>query len=191
MSTRIAALIARNQKTVANLPTMSAAEKFALLEQLDAERQTTKGVGESLTILDLHRLVEQDLWSWGMQTALEEGDGGKKRKSLALYMQQKMPLAEMLREIARDLSSISPADRFTLMTLLNERIHSDAKPKDRLNFADLYQLTRQSLWTWMTQRSLEARSKPKKQKSAKGAKSAKSPKTGAAKRHATAKSKKK
>src|SRR5207253_2252453 len=78
-------------------------------------------------------------------------------KPLAACMQPNLPLAEQLHGIARDLPEISPADRFTLLTILNERTHGRAKPAERQKFLDLQQLTRQSLWMWMTQKALTER----------------------------------
>lgn len=169
MSNRITDLLVRNQKTVAALPGMSASEKFSLLTQLEQERRDTRGVGEVLIIMDLHRVIEQELWSWGLQAALAERDDAPRRKPLAAYLQQKGPLIEQLQEIRGNLPAISPADKFTLMTLLNERIHSDAKPRERLAFLDLYQLTRQSLWVWLTEKALHERIAGRKKKSAKKA----------------------
>lgn len=168
MASKVAELLSRNQAVVEALPKMTASDKFALLESLEQERRDSKSVGECQVIMDLHRVVEQDLWGWAMHAAFEErAQSGAKGKPLGAYMQQHMPLAEQLREIARDLPAIPPADRFTLLRILNEGSQRRSKPAESVMFLDLHQMTKQSLWSWMTQKSLAERVAVAKKRAAK------------------------
>lgn len=169
MANRFAELVKRNQDAVAALPEMSASDRFALLESLEAERAGLKTDGEAKASLDLYRVVEQDLWSWAMRTAFDEREdsGSRKRKPLAEYLLPNLPIADQLKAIADELHTISPGDRFTLLGILNERVHGRAKPAEQLMFMNLHQLTRQSLWTWAAQKALEEGAKKPKRKAVK------------------------